>query len=773
MIVKRLISAAFLFAATAATFAQQGATQAPFTEKDIEDRDQKANGISVGSPKMYDDSLLQQMLTAAEGRLSSLQAIDQTSILTRLGAVTGAQQQISGVAISAQGPPLPQIATTANGATNSVATTQNSSGTSSVTTAGAPSQNVVTTMPQFGPPASTVVAPSTSLPSSFSVSASDVLNEQMQLTYEIANLRLLMEGSLNDWYIPGGQMLTPKPRTTVGFPITISADKRYESAVAIVEAVVETARKADLSGGQDPPAVTALLPREKTYNVASITDSTVSIGAGMVTQLAGISGSFLWGRKTYYIVKDQDTVARTFDTGNPSQTGFLWEFRPVLGRKLVQSGMKQTFVQLAFPTPGAGGVVGQLKIRTYWRKYDRKSGLLKEVVAGSLRETDFMPVSVPDLKQSLAGVSSADLEDLGGGQMLVRLEGRFLGGTYVRVGMNILGTGTTGFTSEYRLVRFVAPITDLATKHVAVVSRDGTEMPVTIEGNAPKLSDIVAAPFTPLDETNSLLQIKFKSGVISPLRPLVLVVGGKVFGYSDAPLARGDDSLSIALPTAFLIANQEVIVKPLLGDDRADLRLKLFDAATESERLVYLNQDDNYVSYLLFGRGLKDIGVVYPAPDKTDSSKSLVTASALTPDQDEDTLQLVKIKATAIKQLKQVIFQRKKERPFVVSVPALPAAASATDKTSSDPKFAERVTVGADEATIVGDGLTAFDTVMFGKTPLTISDRSDKAIKLKGLVNAGVTAVAKTQEISLQPKAGRATKINLEVVSQKVETVAK
>jgi len=33
--------------------------------------------------------------------------------------------------------------------------------------------------------------------------------------------------------------------------------------------------------------------------------------------------------------------------------------------------------------------------------------------------------------------------------------------------------------------------------------------------------------------------------------------------------------------------------------------------------------------------------------------------------------------------------------------------------------------------------------------------------------------VAKTQEISLQPKAGRATKINLEVVSQKVETVAK
>ena len=31
----------------------------------------------------------------------------------------------------------------------------------------------------------------------------------------------------------------------------------------------------------EPPAITALLPQEKTYNVAAVTDKQVSIGAGV------------------------------------------------------------------------------------------------------------------------------------------------------------------------------------------------------------------------------------------------------------------------------------------------------------------------------------------------------------------------------------------------------------------------------------------------------------------------------------------------------------
>ena len=332
---------------------------AQFAKKDIETRDHNANGIRVDVPKIYDDSLLQQMLAAAQARLSSLQLIDQTGIAARLGSITGASQQITGVAVSGQGLPLAQIATTANGATNSTAATVNSSGTSTVTTVGAPVQNTVTTAPQVSPPGATVPAATTSLPSSFSVSASDILNEQMQLTYEVANLRLLLEGWLSDWYLKDSKFLAGKTRVTVGFPITVSADKRYKDAVAIVEAMVQTVASKPADAGA--PAVTALLPREKTYNVAAITDSSVSIGAGFVTQLAGISGSFLWGHKTYYLVKDQDTVARMVQPDQATQTGFLWEFRPVLGQHFVQAGLKQTFVQLAFPTPGAAGVVGRFE----------------------------------------------------------------------------------------------------------------------------------------------------------------------------------------------------------------------------------------------------------------------------------------------------------------------------------------------------------------------------------------------------------------------------
>src|SRR6266481_3755407 len=95
-------------------------------EKGIDARDADTKGIEVGDPKVYDDSLLQQMLNAAEARLMSLQILDQTGISARLGAITGARQSISSFALSVAGPPLPGVTTTSNGATNStVATNQN------------------------------------------------------------------------------------------------------------------------------------------------------------------------------------------------------------------------------------------------------------------------------------------------------------------------------------------------------------------------------------------------------------------------------------------------------------------------------------------------------------------------------------------------------------------------------------------------------------------------------------------------------------------------
>lgn len=740
-------------------------------KRTIEERDGHSNGILVDAPKTYDDSLLQQMLAAAQSRLTSLQIIDQASILSHLGAITGATQQIAGVAVNGQSLPLPQVATTANGATNTTATTTGSSGavTQAVNTIGQPATNVVTTAPQVSPPSATAPAATTSLPSSFSVSASDLLNEQVQLTSEIANLRLLLEGSLNDWFQSPmtvrvkGQTKTvnsvdAKTRVTVGIPITISANKRYKGAVAIVEALVEA--RPMYHGA---PAVTALLPREKTYNVAAITDHSASIGAGFVTGLAGVAGSFLWGHKTYYVVKDQDTVARMVPPDQPTQTAFLWEFRPVLGQSFVQAGLKQTFVQLAFDKPGAAGVVGAIKIRTYWRRYDRKTGMLKDVIDDP-HEYDFKNIYNFELKPDLAGVGVNDLEDLGGGQMLVTVPGRFLDGSYVRVGSSILTPGSTGFTFEYRLIRFQASIADLATKRVVLVSRDGNETDILVHEDPARPVDFVNPPtVTPLDDTNSLLQIPLKPGVYNPLRPLVVVIGGKVYGYSDAPLTVTGNTLSIALPTSFLISNATLTVMPLLADPDLARNATLFPARTEGDRLVLVSQTSATVTYLLLGRGLAGITVASP----TGITPQSVGAGAGV---DPDAMALITLSVDNAKNIKQLLLQRPGERPFAVALPALPAAG--TSSTDQTPKFAERVTVGADEATINGDGLNTVTSVLFGKTALTITDKSAKQIKIKGLAAAGATTVARTQDISLVSASGT-VKMTLEVVNEKVETVAK
>src|SRR3984885_1327495 len=161
--------------------------------KQIEDREEEGNGIFIIAPEVYDDSSLQQMLNAAQAKLASLQGLDQASLTSHLGAINGStfQQSLFSAQVSG-GPNVPQSVVTANGPTSTTAaTTGGTSPASSTTTTTAPNQSTVTS-----PPASTSPIPTAptdtgyTLPSTFSGSASDLLNEQMQLTYEIANLQL-------------------------------------------------------------------------------------------------------------------------------------------------------------------------------------------------------------------------------------------------------------------------------------------------------------------------------------------------------------------------------------------------------------------------------------------------------------------------------------------------------------------------------------------------------------------------------------------------------
>src|SRR6266496_3689356 len=111
-----------------------------------------------------------------------------------------------------------------------------------------------------------------------------------------------------------------------------------------------------------------------------------SIGGGLVTQAFSIGGSFLWGSKRFYVVQDQDTIASMVSEAG-DKTVFQWQFRPVLGRRVVREGLRQTFVQLALPILESQGCRGTVTIRTYWRKYDRNKNVLKDVIASSVVTT--------------------------------------------------------------------------------------------------------------------------------------------------------------------------------------------------------------------------------------------------------------------------------------------------------------------------------------------------------------------------------------------------
>jgi len=737
--------------------------------KTIEARDRALNGVQVGQPKVYDDSLLQQMLNAAQARLMSLQLLDQSGIASRLGSITGASQTISSFGLSLQGPPLPQVATTNNGATDSTVTTNQAATTASATpsstntntvqnTANPPITNVTTTAPSVSAPSVAAPAPSTTLPTSFSVSASDILNEQMQLTYEIANLRLLLEGSLNDRIIGGTKIV--KPRVTLGFPVTLLPDKRHKNAVAVVEVEVEKTGE-DLNTNE-PPVILALLPREKTYNVASITDKSVSIGAGVVTQVTSVAGSFLHGTKTYYVVQDQDALALTYQPSDKKHIGFLWEFRPVLGAEYVRSGLKQTFVQLAFPAPWSTACFGKIHVRTYWRSYDRRHSLPTAILRDSLTlYSEEWPILNYSLDQHPKTFDMTSLEDLGNGQMLVTVKGRFLGGTYVRVGSNILRDGSPGFTSEYQQIRFVSPLTDLATKQVSLVARDGNETALVFDKSQFGASNALAVSghtVTPVDDTNSRITVQFKSLLPEKQQPtLVFLIGGKVFGYTDAPIRRNGNELSVVLPTALLVANPDVTIKALFTDvdywTNAQVHLNEFLPGTYAPKLVILGTGSDAAKFLLYGSGLDQAGIVSPAGVTLDPFGNPPSPN----------IRLLTLGKDNLKSAKQIALQMKNGLVFVVPVPSV----ELSDSTKPAINPVGTLIVGADEAIFQGDGLADLQKVVFAGNELKLRKQADgKRVWVKGLKAARVTAEAKAQILDFYFKSGK-TRVTVTVSAPK------
>jgi hypothetical protein len=780
----RFLAAAFVACSIACVGSGDDLTPQRQRERQIEQRDQAANGIVVEEPKVYDDSMLQQMLAAAQARLAALQPLDQASIVNRFGAVSGVDQRANSFAITAQTPALPQVVTTEKGPSGSTvgtvkdltssetgtgvtSTSKDTSSTdrSTQTTSGLATRDVATTASAFAVPTATAAAPSLAMPSGIGISASDMLNEQLQLTYEIANLRLLLEGSLSDRMLNSSKERLVKPRTTISIPVTLRPDNRHKNAVAIIE--VEVEKIGDIGEGEKP-AITALLPREKTYNVAAITESSASIGGGLVTQVIGLGGSWLRSHKTYYVVQDQDTLALTFQPETPGRTGFLWQFRPVLGREYVKSGEKHNFVQLAFPTSFSAPHFGNIFVRTYWRKYDRRKGILKEVLRDSLKE-DVIQWKIRNYQLAVdaRGFGASSLEDMGDGQILVKLTQRFLSSTYVRIGNTIVREGA-GLTFEHSGIRFAARLIDLVSKHVALVSRDGSETPLLIQrplgpaGSPGEPPRVKSHRLSAIDESSTQLTLELEDARhlnVSP--PLVIVAGGKVFGYADAPIERKNRSLTAVIPTALLISQPEVTVTWLFADPRMAVRRALpeFSAVSRAEQLIVLEQRSSSAKFLLYGSRLGSASVL--APEK-------VELKPFGRPEDRDTLKLLEIPAAQIKAHRRLVLARPNERPVLVDIPAV----EFKDAPRKELAPRGRISLGSDEALFEGEGLQKLTRVLFRNRAVPFDPAADgKSVRLKNLKTLGVTSSAVPQDLIFVFEEAR-TPVTIEVVNARYETIA-
>jgi hypothetical protein len=732
------------------------------------------NGITVTDVKVYDDATLQQMLDSARARLAGMQFLDQAGLAARLGTIQGATLRQSGFALNVGGPPIPgsqitantgnttttqlqgtntqantgnTISTTSNGTNNqtsgstngagattsgtqNTATTNNQlqvTGPSTIsTTSGSnqsqtvgPSLSTVDTLAQQNPITPTLpTTTSFTLPSSFSPAASNLLNEQVELTYETTGLAMLLEGSLSDHYIQvatdGGSAQVIRRRATIGIPISVAPAKKYADCVA--EVILEIT-SSDASIVPQPPAVTAILPREKTYNIAAITDSSVSIGGGVVTHILSVGANGLWGHKTYYVVQDQDTVAIQLppDPNHRSTTRVGWQIHPVLGQKTVQSGTRVLFVQLAFPSQPGVPEFGSVLVTTRWRKLDRKNNIVSsESIEGS-DVTMARRFSIPsfDVTPGIQNVEGPT--DNGDGTVTVRVQSEgYFAGTFVRIGTNALSAGSPNTLFEPSFISFTVPSISLATHPAYLVDRSGAyheiRDPRADAHPTPKCLTLGKVEVKPRNSSTALVTVpwtfgsdygcKIMTNSLAGISPIV-IIGTRVFGYRDAPMQSvTDKQIAFLAPLDLLRASPYVTVKRALWGPRFEDSTTIpVTGVPVIDKALMISKSATEMRVALIGSFLDGLEAKFPSSSKIEPVSS-TAAYLVTP-------------LSAAKDAKQAVLQTPSGDLLLVAMPS---------DISSGPILQPHAALKSGQGgsiTVQGSGLDNFDSVECNKQKLS------------------------------------------------------
>ncbi|MEP7342480.1 MAG: hypothetical protein ABI977_32430, partial [Acidobacteriota bacterium] len=577
-----------------------------------------SNGIGVGQAKLFDERSLALMLNSVQAKLNDSDFYKQSDIASAIGKFQGERFESSTLGISVTTTPLPGVTTT----------TEDKTTTASTGTTTEKKLTETVTRPSVTPtPASPAPTPAafTAPVSNLSIAPQALLAQQMAMNFELINLRLLLESAVSDRIVTvpvrvgnsAGSVQGVRTRVVTGFQISLDSRREYQDAVAEVEVTIKSPCLTPA------PSLVTLLPREDSYNVATISKNSKQFGLGVAVQPISFGLTAQNQKETLYLIQDLDTIA--FERAaplpqspSPAQSiTFGWQFRPVLGQRTVKAGMRQVYAVLALPNDGTSKFDGQVEVRTYWRRYDAKRKAVGPVIetSRSFRRLAGLNVEAGFLAGAALRPKADNIEwqDAGDGKVWVKVKGEnFLPGTSVVLGGQKLETASAGlYLSDERNLRFLVEAKQLARLPApAIVGRFGAQVPLVdagVESESERVSSSwgikilkveVEPSAGPLSQVRVTVTSRRYGRLLDSVKPIV-TVGEQAFGFLDHPITAIRSSpatmdLIFVAPTQTIREAGRVVVRRLFWEhddwsddlDINDLNFQMPSAFTAAEAIT-------------------------------------------------------------------------------------------------------------------------------------------------------------------------------------------
>jgi hypothetical protein len=765
------------------------------------------NGIFVGQTKLYDERSLALMFNSLQSKLNR-DFFDPTSIAANIGKFQGARLDASSFGFNLTTTPIPGITTETN---TGGSTEFNQKVTQAAVAAGAAqgqpgsettnnaktsdSAKETVTQPAVTPAAAALPGQTSAFAFQppFGLAPQTLLAQQIELTHALDNVRLMLEGSITDRVItepvtmpgaaPGTTATFARSRAVVGFEINLDSPKRYENAVAEVEITIITQQPV----GGTPPSVVSVLPRENNYNVATVTKNARQFGFGVAVQPINLGISSQTQKETLYLVQDLDTVS--FERSQPWNAAsppagsitFGWQFRPVLGQKVVKAGPRQVFATLALPSTDFNNFVGRVETRTYWRKYDSKKKTVGDYIEGSDTYRQLNDLKVPGVLMMASEplqpeAVSLDWMDTGQGNILVTSRGsHYLPGMGIILGNLLIDSVEKGLVLQSdKSFRWLVSGQRLALVGDALLAgRFGPPArlrdPIALADTGAHNLSITQVITSPLDAQNSKIRVGLHCTAAADFNP-VIILGGKAYGFSDAPLVKVSSTpaagggrnmvLEFVAPTQTLREATKLTARLLFfGRDYTDEMLAASftppaGGAFMTNKVIVLTAGATNL-YGITGSGFDPLtlkvnvngvtllpGALPGVPGAAGSNSAILTFN-------DPTLLTLSMPAELAKTIKQItLVQGGAPILLPVTAPAPP---------TPKPKITdiEPVSVG-DQAyvKVTGENLGSVDKAMFQGTALKTKNVSDDGTTLELLVTKEMSAAKGRRSIDFLSKDG-------------------